>query len=80
MEELQKVREQGYAISDGDFNLDTISFGAPVTDTSGAVWAAVALSAPRTRVDAATRDRYLFQVREIAAQISRELGQTLVVD
>ena len=80
LEELQKVREQGYAISDGDFNLDTISFGAPVTDTSGAVWAAVALSAPRTRVDAATRDRYLFQVREIAAQISRELGQTLVVD
>lgn len=80
LEELKKVREQGYAISDGDFNLDTISFGAPVTDTSGAVWAAVALSAPRTRVDAATRDRYLFQVREIAAQISRELGQTLVVD
>ena len=44
------------------------------------MWAAVALSAPRTRVDNATRERYLFQVREIAAQISRELGQTLAID
>ena len=78
--ELRRIRTQGYAISDGDVNLDTISFGAPVVDASGSVWAAVALSAPRARVDEATRERYLFQVREIAAQIGRELGQTLARD
>ena len=32
------------------------------------------MSAPRSRVDDIVKERYLFQVRETANQISRELG------
>lgn len=74
LEELAKIRRQGYAVREGDFDLDTITFGAPLLDKSGNAWAALVMSAPRSRVDDVVRERYLFQVRETANQISRELG------
>lgn len=74
LEQLAKIREQGYAICDGDIDLDTITFGAPLLDHEKQAWAALVLSAPRSRVDDVVRDRYLFQVRETAKQISKELG------
>ena len=74
LEELAAIREQGYAIREGDIDLDTITFGAPLLDNEGQAWAALVISAPRSRVDDVVRERYLFQVRETANQISRELG------
>ena len=65
---------RGYAVRDGDFDLDTITFGAPLLDKSGNAWAVLVMSAPRSRVDDIVKERYLFQVRETANQISRELG------
>lgn len=77
LEELATIREQGYAVRDGDFDLDTITFGAPLLDKSENAWAVLTLSAPRSRVDEVVRERYLFQLRETANQISRELGFSL---
>lgn len=74
LEELANIRKQGYAVRDGDFDLDTITFGAPLLDKSGNAWAVLVMSAPRSRVDDIVKERYLFQVRETANQISRELG------
>lgn len=74
LEELKIIREQGYAIRDGDYDLDTVTFAAPVLDNTGSAFAALVLSAPRSRVDERVREQYLFQVRETAGQISRELG------
>lgn len=74
LEELERIKAQGYTIRDGDFDLDTISFGAPLMDNTGNVWAALCLSAPRSRVDEVVRERYLFQLRETANQISHDLG------
>ncbi len=74
LEELAAIREQGYAVRDGDFDLDTITFGAPLLDSTGNAWAVLVMSAPRSRVDDVVREQYLFQVRETASQISRELG------
>lgn len=74
MEKLERIKAQGYTICDGDYDLDTISFGAPLKDSAGDVWATLCLSAPRSRVDEVVRERYLFQLCETANQITRELG------
>ena len=82
LDEYAKIREQGYAISDGELNIETIGIGAPVRDDSGGVWAAISIGAPRMRVDEVRKERYIFLVKEIANEMSRDLmrgtiGQSL---
>ena len=73
MEDYEQIRKQGYAISDGELNIETIGIGAPIRDESGGVWAAISIGAPRMRVDATKRERYIFLVCEIAEEMSRNL-------
>ena len=73
MKEYAKIREQGYAISDGEINPETIGIGAPIRDSSGSVWAAISIGAPRLRMDAVKRERYIFLVKEIAEEMSKDL-------
>lgn len=80
LEEYANIRKQGYAISDGELNIETIGIGAPVRDESGSVWAAISIGAPRMRVDDAKRERYIFLVTEIAAEMSRDLTRGTVGD
>lgn len=75
LEEYAKIREQGYAISDGELNVETVGIGAPIRNESGGVWAAISIGAPRVRVDNSKRERYIFLVREIADEMSRDLTQ-----
>ena len=63
LDEYAKIREQGYAISDGELNIETIGIGAPVRDDSGGVWAAISIGAPRMRVDEVRKERYIFLVK-----------------
>lgn len=82
LEEYAKIREQGYAISDGELNIETIGIGAPIRDDSGGVWAAISIGAPRMRVDEVRKERYIFLVKEIANEMSQDLmrgtiGQSL---
>ena len=71
--EYAKIREQGYAISDGELSTETIGIGAPIRDESGTVWAAISVGAPRLRVDEGKLERYIFLVREIAQEMSEDL-------
>ena len=71
--EYAKIREQGYAISDGELSTETIGIGAPIRDESGTVWAAISVGAPRLRVDEGKLERYIFLVREIAQEMSKDL-------
>lgn len=73
LEEYQQIRNQGYAISDGELNIETIGIGAPIRDESGNVWAAISVGAPRMRVDDTKRERYIFLVKELAKEMSRDL-------
>ena len=82
LDEYAKIREQGYAISDGELNIETIGIGAPVRDDSGGVWAAISIGAPRMRVDEVRKERYIFLIKEIANEMSQDLmrgtiGQSL---
>ena len=75
LNEYAKIREQGYAISDGELNSETIGIGAPIYDESGNVWAAVSIGAPKMRVDAVKMVRYIFLIREIAKEMSEQMTQ-----
>lgn len=74
LEEFEKIRKQGYAISDEEYSLDTIGVGAPIRDSSGKVWAAISLGAPKMRIDDLKLERYIFLVTQTAEMISKELG------
>lgn len=78
LREYEKIRKQGYAISDGELSEETIGIGAPVVDQAGNVIAAVSLGAPRMRVDSGEkRERYIFLVKETARELSEALkGKT----
>ena len=73
LKEYAKIREQGYAISDGELSSETMGIGAPIRDSTGSVWAAISIGAPRLRMDEVKRERYIFLVREIAQEMSRDL-------
>lgn len=73
LEEYAKIRQQGYAISDGELNIGTIGIGAPIRNDTGTVWAAISIGAPRMRVDEINKERYIFLVKEIADEMSRDL-------
>lgn len=75
LEEYRRIREQGYAIAEGELHIETMGVGAPIRDASGQVWAAIAIGAPRMRVDDAKKERYIFLVKETAREISQELSQ-----
>ena len=73
IEEYRQIRMQGYAVSDGELNLEMIGFGAPVQDANGRVWAAISISAPRMRVDDRKQEQYILLLKQIAAEISAAL-------
>ena len=73
LKEYAKIRAQGYAISDGELSIETIGISAPIRDESGTVWAAISIGAPRLRVDQTKLERYIFLVKEIAKEMSKDV-------
>jgi IclR family pca regulon transcriptional regulator len=75
--ELARVREQGWAIVDGELEEGLISVSAPIRDRSGAVVAALASStATGRRASQRLREETVPLLLEVAAAISAELGHT----
>ncbi|HET7578215.1 MAG TPA: IclR family transcriptional regulator [Bacillales bacterium] len=72
-EELKMIREQGYAISDGEQNLDTIGISYPIRDYTGDVAAALSVSGPSNRFQA-KRSLIMDKTKGTADRISRNLG------
>lgn len=72
--ELETIRSQGYAVSSGEQDLDTIGFSFPVKDHTGNVIAALGVSGPTIRF-LGEREIYLKQeTKIIAKKISKDLG------
>lgn len=72
--ELSRVREQGFAVDEGELYPDTRCIAAPVRTGFGDVVAAIGISGPAVRL---TRDRvepYARQVLAAAAALSENLG------
>lgn len=71
--ELDKVREQGYAVDDEENSLGARCVGAPVFDPLGRVEAALGLSGTVTQLDEDSLLRIAEAVRDAARKISRHL-------
>ncbi|MGH9522782.1 MAG: IclR family transcriptional regulator [Terriglobales bacterium] len=72
--ELEKIREQGFAVDDEEAGAGSRCVAAPIFDQSGNVAAGVSVSGPITRVDRVKLMETARAVREGAHTISRNLG------
>ncbi len=73
-QELEKIREQGYAVSHGEWILEAAGVAIPIFDQKGEVLAAISISGPDQRFTEEKVAQYVPELTRVAAQISRELG------
>jgi IclR family acetate operon transcriptional repressor len=73
-ERLHRVRLDGYAQDEEEIEEGLRCIAAPITDRSGRPSAAIAISAPASRMDAARVAALVPRVKASAARISRMLG------
>ncbi|RIH93121.1 HTH-type transcriptional regulator KipR [Meiothermus granaticius NBRC 107808] len=72
--ELAQIRERGYSVSDGDFDLAARGVGAAIFDQGGQVTGGISVGGPEFRVDDATLGRFAELIVQVARAISRQLG------
>jgi DNA-binding IclR family transcriptional regulator len=72
--ELERVREQGYAVDNEEHDLGVRCVAAPVRNHAGAVIASLSISGPTTRITGEAIPRLAERVREAAARLSAQLG------
>lgn len=72
--ELDKVRNQGYAVDDEENEIGGRCVAVPIFDHTGKVVAAVSISAPTARLPLSDVPQVGAMVRETAKTISRNLG------
>jgi DNA-binding IclR family transcriptional regulator len=72
--ELEKVREQGCAVSFGEWIEDAAGVAAPIFDRNGTVIAAISISGPVQRFHKKEVEKYCADVKRVAARISEEIG------
>ncbi len=72
--ELERVREQGFALDDEEHREGICCIGAPIHNYGGDVVAAISISGPTTRIPAAAVPDLAAAVMRIANDVSRQLG------
>jgi IclR family transcriptional regulator, KDG regulon repressor len=75
-QELARIREQGCAISYGEWIEDAAGVAAPILNQDGEIIAAVSISGPILRFNQENVVRYCDEVRQVAAEISMNMGYT----
>jgi DNA-binding IclR family transcriptional regulator len=71
---LIEVSDQGYAISNEEFEEGLVAIAAPIRDHSGQVIASVSISGPTYRMDSEKLAEYTTPLLEAARNISGQLG------
>jgi len=79
VQELDRVRADGFSVSDGEITLGAMSIGAPVRDAQSVVVAALSMSGPSTRMQPRLQE-YAAMVREAADGISAALADASPLD
>jgi len=72
-EDLQTIRTQGYAESDGEVTRKTYGIGAPILSQSGKALAALSISAPTHRLEGKKREQTIKLVVTAARKITERL-------
>lgn len=76
LDELEKIRQQGYAISYGEWVADAAGVAAPVLGSRGEIVAVVTISGPIARFTPEVMDARTKDIVRLAASISRDMGYT----
>src|SRR5215467_8240661 len=74
--DLERVKEEGYAIDDEENSLGARCLGAPVFDAAGSVVAALGASGTLTQVDGVNMTRIAEALKDTARRISRQLQRS----
>ena len=74
LKELEKVRQQGYAVDDEENNMGARCVGAPVFNQHGSIEASLGLSGTINQVNAQTMSRILQALKDAARHVSMQLG------
>lgn len=72
--EYEKIRSQGYAISDEENTLGGYAVSAPIRDKSGKVFACLTIALPKSRLTPEKKVEYIELICRGAEEISRKLG------
>ncbi|WP_091231331.1 IclR family transcriptional regulator [Microbacterium sp. 3J1] len=75
--ELERIREQGFALSDEELEFGVVAASAPITDFTGRIVAAVNVSAPKARIGPRL-DALGALVGRAARELSARLGDDRV--
>ena len=74
MEELKRVRTQGYAFDHSEHEEDAECIGAPIMDHLGHVIAAISISGPQRKIGTPQEQQFINWVVEAASLISSKMG------
>jgi DNA-binding IclR family transcriptional regulator len=72
--ELERVREQGYAVAVDELEVGLTAAAAPIRNAHGDVVASVSVSGPTFRLAGEKLDEAVVLLREAAAEVSHRLG------
>jgi DNA-binding IclR family transcriptional regulator len=75
LDELRRIREQGYSISRNEREYGTASVAAPVMESTGLVVAAVSVAGPTNRLERGMKS-LVVEVCGAARAISERVGRT----
>ena len=73
-EELARVRKQGFAIDEEEYEQGLKCIGAPVRDRSGVVNAAISIAGPANRLNHDRTAKLVRAVKQVAQEFSAALG------
>jgi IclR family transcriptional regulator, KDG regulon repressor len=73
-EELAMIRDNGYAVSVGEWILEASGVAAPIFDQNGEVLASLTISGPAQRFTPEKIQVYVSKVTSVACSISRDMG------
>ena len=74
LDELEAVQQRGFAYDNEECEIGVRCIAFPVKDFSGKNVAAISISAPVTRLDAAKEMKVIAVLRDVSTRISKELG------
>jgi|HigsolmetaAR206D_1030411.scaffolds.fasta_scaffold00160_31 DNA-binding IclR family transcriptional regulator len=77
LEEIEEIRQNGYSVSIGEQDPDTIGVSYPIFDYTGHLAAALAVSGPAIRFFGERGQMIQEKTQQTAEQISKALGWTL---
>ena len=75
MSELEEVRTKGYTSANGSWTVGICSYGAPIMGRDGRAAAAISVTAPSERVDAAKHAQIVEALLYTCARIAETVGE-----